>query len=529
MIEKRKSYFTLFISVILLVSLLSGCTGNNAQNASSAKPPEETKAENSENKPSETVAKRDTIVVVVGNEPTKLTTYDHNAAASDYINQMNYNGLFKMRDINGATPDLVDTYEPLSDTEWLMTLKPDVKFHDGTILSAQDVKASLELARQYPDAKVVTQSVEEVEIIDDLTFKLILNQPRAAILDDLSHHANYIMPAHLIESGHNFGENPIGTGPYTFVKWVYGDYLELTAFDDYFDTENKPAIKNVIWKIIPEATSRAIALEAGEADLVLDLGSTDIPRLQSMDGIEVALDDGSGYFMLLLNNTVKPFDNVLVRRGLNAAIDKTAIVEVAMDGLAEPGVSMTPPIFPETTFENTDTYSVEKALAYFEEAGIDPKTIILDIIVTSDETKRAAEVIQSNLSELGITVTISFFDNATALQKEFEGDYVGAIGSYTTYSNLQFISMQMHSDLIGASNRTRINETDIDEMIETASITIDPEERAAILTQIIVRINELTPHIPLYQNNIRRAYNSDLEGFNTTPFGNFRIENFKWK
>lgn len=527
MLRFKRKTFSVAAAALLSLSLLAGCTGEGSENKEVQK--EVQKETGGSNGKTASAEKKDTIIVVAGNEPEKLSTFDQNTTASDYINRMNYNGLFKRVDINGPQPDLVDTYEPVSDTEWVMKLKPNVKFHDGTILTAEDVKATLEFTKKFPQCQQITESVESVEVIDDLTFKLTTVKPHARLLDDLSHHANFILPKHLIEADHDFNNAPVGTGPYKHVKWTVGEQIELEMFDEYFDEADQPSIKNIIWRIVPEATSRAIALEAGEADMIIDLSANDIPRLKELDGIEVSNEAGTEYNMLLLNNDKEPFDNVLVRRGINAAIDKEAVVIVAMDGLADPSYAQTPQIFPETTMENTDTYDVEKALAYFEEAGVDPKTIKFEILVVNDENKRAAEVIQANLLEIGITVSISSIDHTTALQKEFEGDYEAAIGKFTTSSNLMYVSSLLHSNLIGASNRTQLNDPKVDRLIDAANQTIDDEKRNEVLNELIVYLNDITTHIPLYQNSIRRAYSADLEGYNVTPFGSFSIQKFKWK
>lgn len=535
---KRKSLrlSSMFLVLVMIVSSLAGCGKQQGSASGNASPspqaqsekPSEKPVEKKESVPKESAVK-DTLIVVTENEPSKVSTQDHNILASDYINEMTHNGLFRRNMELEPVPDMVDTYEAVTDIEWVMKLKEGIKFHDGSPVTAEDVKATLDFTKTFPECKLYTSSIVSVEVLDNLTVKIITDGPKAQLLSDLAHHANYILPKKLIDSGNDFNKNPIGTGPYKFVKWTYGEVIELEAFEDYFDTAKKASIPKIEWKVVPEASSRTIALESGLADLIIEVGSSDIKRLQANSSVNVIVKPGTGYFFMMLNNEKPPFDNVLVRKAINAAIDKDAIVAVALEGLADPAISQTPPILKGTSLENTDTHNPEKARAYFAESGVDPKTIEFEVIVTGDETRRAAEVIQSNLIEYGVTVNITNMDNATALQNEFAGNYVGAIGSYTTFSLLSYLGGVFHSRQYNASNRTRTVVPEIDKLIDTASITIDPVERESLLNQCSAFVNTLTPLVPLYQNTVKRAYNANLKGFDVTPVGMMRLNEVSWK
>ena len=130
--------------------------------------------------------------------------------------------------------------------------------HNGQEVKAADVKASLELCKESPQVSQYGDAVESVEVIDDYTVKITTNGPHSGLLTDLSHHGNAILPADLIASGHDFNKEPIGTGPYKFVAWNKGESIELEANEDYWG--EVPAIKHVIWKIIPEGSSRTCLL-----------------------------------------------------------------------------------------------------------------------------------------------------------------------------------------------------------------------------------------------------------------------------
>src|SRR5699024_1611298 len=100
---------------------------------------------------------------------------------------------------------------------------------------------------------------------------------------DLASH--YVLPKSLLDSGEDISANPVGTGPYKFVKWTLGDSVEFEAFEDYW--EGAPAIKKLTYRIIPEGSSRTIALEAGEIDFIVEVETNDLTRLEETEGITV--------------------------------------------------------------------------------------------------------------------------------------------------------------------------------------------------------------------------------------------------
>ena len=127
--------------------------------------------------------------------------------------------------------------------------------------------------------------------MDDYTIKITTDGPQSGLLYDLCHHGNAVLPADLIESGHDFNKEPIGTGPYKLVEWKKGESIEYEAFEDYWG--GVAPIKHVIWKVIPEGSSRTMALETGEVDLVVDVETTDLTRLMEDPDLEVFNEAGT--------------------------------------------------------------------------------------------------------------------------------------------------------------------------------------------------------------------------------------------
>ena len=470
---------------------------------------------------------KDTLIIATANETPSLTTNLHNAVAGDYINMMTHNGLFATADDLSPVPALCESYEIVSDTEWLFHLRKGVKFHNGMEMTAKDVKASLELCKESPMVSQYGKSTGTIEVVDDYTVKITTDGPQSGLLSDLCHHGNAILPAELIESGHDFNKEPIGTGPYKVVAWNKGESVELEAFEDYWG--GAPAIKHVIWKIIPEGSSRTMALEAGEVDLVIEVETTDIGRLMDNPNITVYNKAGTTQNWLMMNNEKAPFNNKEFRLALASAIDKEAVIKVALNGNGSASDSMTPDCFPGVVADGAPTYDVAKAKEYMAASGLNAADCGFSIICSDDTKLRMGQVIQSCLKEnLGVDVTLESMDLATYLDQTATGDYQAAIGNYTSSNLLAFAQGVYHSMSVNGSNKTRTNDPTIDALINKLQATLDPEENVKVVTELSKAINEECPQVPLFLRNNLRAYNSKLQGYNLNASGDTHTERYYW-
>ncbi len=517
----------------LAVGSLAGCgskpatTETTAAQSSAAETTAAAAAASTEAGAVATTSAKDTLIIATANETPSLTTNLHNAVAGDYINAMTHNGLFATADDLSSVPALCESYEILSDTEWLFHLRKGVKFHNGMEMTAKDVKASLDLCKESPQVSQYGKSTGTVEIVDDYTIKITTDGPQSGLLSDLCHHGNAILPAELIESGHDFNKEPIGTGPYKVVAWNKGESVELEAFEDYWG--GAPAIKHVTWKIIPEGSSRTMALEAGEVDLVIEVETTDIARLEDNPDITVFNGPGTSHNWMMINNEKAPFNNKDFRLALASAIDKEAVIKVALNGNGSASDSMTPDCFPGVVADGAPTYDVAKAKEYMAASGLNAADCGFSIICSDDAKLRMGQVIQSCLKEnLGVDVTLESMDLATYLDVTATGEYDAAIGGYTSSSLLAYVQGVYHSSSINGSNKTRTNDPTIDGLIDKLQATLDPEENVKVVTELSKAINEQCPQVPLFLRNNLRAYNSKIQGFNLNAGGNTHYERFYW-
>lgn len=223
MSKKLMRVLVLVLALALFAGLLAGCSQTKD-------PGDEENPGGGQQAGSGGTAQKDTLIIATANETPSVTTHLHNAVAGDYLNKMTHNGLFYYDDNLTPQPDLCESYTLISDTVWEFKIKQGVKFHNGAELKAADVKASLELCKESPEVAQYGRSTGTIEVVDDYTVRITTDGPQSGLLADLCHHGSAILPADLIESGHDFNKEPIGTGPYMLTAWNKGENLEFEAF-----------------------------------------------------------------------------------------------------------------------------------------------------------------------------------------------------------------------------------------------------------------------------------------------------------
>ncbi len=472
--------------------------------------------------------KRDDLVIAMESEPPTLHPFDHNAVTAGYMNQLTYNSLFKTDPYTlEPVPDLCKSYEQVDDTTWRFTIYDNVKFHDGSRMTAEDVKASMEYAREYPTTKLYSAFWTEVSVVDDYTVEVKTNGSYALTLLDMA--SNKVVPKALIEAGNDFNANPVGSGPYKFVSQTLGDRLEFEAFDEYFDKDHQPQIKTLTWRIIPEGSSRTIALEAGEVDFVVEVEANDLPRLREDDEVEVQTVSGTRMNFFSMNNEVAPFDNLLFRKAVNCAVDRDAVLTVALSNEGHKATGASPSVFPGSSQENVEEYDLEKAKSYLEESGVDTDSLTFSCIVSNDTTRRAAEVVQANLRELGIEMKIESLDYAAWLQDVMGGTYETAITGYTSASLARYLKGSIHTSALNAANQARVSDPQLDQWIDLGMTLTDESAANTLFGNATARLNSLTAYVPLYESIVTRAYSSELQGVVVGASGTVHFEDISWK
>jgi peptide/nickel transport system substrate-binding protein len=296
------------------------------------------------------------------------------------------------------------------------TLRPDIVFHNGEPFTADSVKFSVE--RMLSEEEAPNQSkftaIESVEIVDDLTVRLNLSRPDGTLLDSLTSRLAMLPPAYFEEVGaEGFARAPVGTGPFSFVEWVPDDHITLAANKSYWEGsyKGKPMVDTVIFRPIPEASTRVAELQAGGVHVIQDVMPDQMDDLEEA-GLVIVADEAYQlqYVFFVTDDETVPTADVKVRQALNYAVDVDAIIENLLAGL---GSRIASPIGPGYLGYNPDvkpyTYDPDKARALLADAGY-AGGFQTTLDTTTAGHNDVIDAVTGYLAEVGVTVEIQEYE-----------------------------------------------------------------------------------------------------------------------
>ena len=512
---KKQKAISMALITVLLTGIFSGCAPTAVPpegTAETAAPARQTPAQQApapQTEAAEAIVRGLTIAIQL--EATTIMPARHTSMTAGHKNALTHNGLFRIHyDDLQPVPDLVESWSAVSDTLFEFVLREGVMFHNGEEVTAYDVVASFEYLRTYPYARAIHASVAEAYVVDRRTLRIDTGEPNALLFSDLAHQSNFVLPASLIAAGHDFTVDPIGSGPFVFEEWRFGDSLTFNRFDDYFDSERFPQLKYIVWRIIPEGASRTIALETGEVNYIVEVAFPDIPRMEENPGITVFQRPSVTHNFMLINNDLPQFSNIYVRHAIDMAIDKEAAVMASVDGWGIPIWETVPTVLPGASSEGIRSFDPDGARAILAAQGIDPATLGFEMLAFNEEGRRRGEVVQSNLADIGIPTTISMMDLAAFLSVTQTMDYEAAFSNFTSNNLPAFLRGLMHLDTIDGQNRSRIRNQELSDLIDKAIATVDVEARNAILEEASRVANVHAGLIPMHLGIMVRAFDSRL-------------------
>ena len=385
-----------------------------------------------------------------------------------------YEGLVKPDSSGELQPAIASDYSISEDaTTYTFTLREGVKFHDGSMVTAEDVKYSIDRCADTTNGEPLVEAysnIKSVNIVDEKTVEVVLN---TADSDFLANMTTAIIPA----SNENPGTNPIGTGPYKYVSRSPQENFVVEKFDEYWGT---PAnIENVTFRVCANADSIVMNLQGGSIDMFARLTTTQASQLG--DQFDVLEGTMNLVQALYLNNAVEPFNDERVRQALCYAVDPQGIMDLISDGKGtEIGSSMFPAFEKYYMPELNDVYSqdFDKAKELLAEAGY-PDGFSFTITVPSNYQQHidTAQVLVEQLKNIGVTAEIELVEWETWVSeaytnRNFEATVVGVDASSLTASALlsRFVS-DAPNNFINFSN------ADYDAAYARAEAAVDDEEK----------------------------------------------------
>jgi peptide/nickel transport system substrate-binding protein len=469
------------------------------------------------------------LIAAQGAEPDRLDPHLTSAYASFQILENVYDTLVQPGADLSMEPALAESWEISDDNlTWTFTLRDDVVFHNGRQFTADDVVYSYNRIMD-PDVGAANgyrfASVDSVEAIDDTTVAINLNRPTPNLLVNIGAFKGMaIVPEEIVEDG-SIDTNPVGTGPFRFVSSSPDQGIVLEANPDYWRAdEGLPYLDGIRFVQIPDPTVKLTNLQTGEVDWVDGVPPQRLAELESDDSVVLERVPGGDYHYFALNENREPFDNVDVRRAIAMAIDRGEIAEAAQFGAAEANQTAIPEgNFWYFDYAPFDVAATDQASQLLADAGVSDLTI--EFLVTSDfpETVTQAQVIASQLADIGVTVEIADVDFGTWLDREGNGEFDAFMLSWIGNIDPDDFYYAQHYST-GSFNFQGYSNPDVDALLDEARVETDQDARKALYDQAAAMIVDDASYIYLYNPENIQAWGPQVEGFSVRGDNAVRFE-----
>lgn len=407
--------------------------------------------------------------------------------------------------------DLCESFEQVSDVVWKFKLRQGVKFHNGEELKANDVLFTFERAKDSSYTSDHVSWIESFVADDDYNLTMTLNAPVQDILYCISQNTLAIVNEKACTEDPDMGP-AVGTGPFELKEHIAGDHTTIVRFDDYFG--EAPKSKYITWKIIPEASARMVALQAGEIDLLLNPARIELSTVESDSKLQLFTGESDQCEYLVFNVSRAPWNDERVRQAIAYAIKKEEVLLVAEEGYGVVANTFFGPGFGRTDDVNKYETDLDKAKDLLKQAGFDESNPLEFTAYTSMEYKTLqAQVIQDNLKQIGVTMHIETMEHPALKQlfKTAEFDV-----SFTNWANENSGPDTNSRPLFytgNGSNRSHTSDAWIDAQIDKAAVEQDLAAREQMYVELQQYIIDKANIIPLYFPNVYVPARAGVQNF----------------
>ena len=407
-------------------------------------------------------------------------------------------------------------------TTYEFTLREGVTFHDGSAFNADDVVATFEAGRDPVNAYAADYEGITVEVIDPLHVRLVRETPDVTYLRRLAE--TYIISDEQFAAGGNqaIEESPIGTGAFKFVEWTKGDRIALAANENYWD-EGKPHLAELIFRPIPESSTRLAAIQTGEVDIVNRLSADEAQSLLSAENVEVVRYPADRVYYIAFNNLSTgiglPTEDARVRQAMNYAVNRQAIVDGLFNGFARLSTGfVTPSNLGYDEALEPFPYDPDKAKELLAEAGYaDGFEIGMACPIGAyTNFEEVCQAIAADLSNVGITITggeVELMESGVYWDKEAAKELPPLFGD--SWSASVGEALPRLQGALGGPEQSYCAwyDEEIGSMLDQIAQEFDSDARAELYKQLQVYMVDNPPFIYLYEPNSFEATGARVEGY----------------
>lgn len=386
------------------------------------------------------------------------------------------------------------------------------------------------------NAMEMPAAIKAITRVDDRTVKFVLNQPDASLPSKLALNFGSIVSKEYADKlaaegrREDLDRKPVGTGPFRFVDYQQDAAIRFAANADYWD--GAPKIDNLIFAITTDATTRMQKLQAGECHVAPYPAPADVAGLKTNPDLNVLEQPGLNVSYLAMNTLVAPFDKLEVRRAINMAIDRKAIVDSVYQGMGQMAQSVLPPtMWGYNGSIDGYGYDPEAAKKLLDEAGVKELSMKIWAMPVSrpymPNARRAAELMQADLAKVGIKVEIVSYEWGEYLKKSRDKARDGAIilgGTSDNGDPDNLLSYFFSCAGVGGSNNANWCYKPLDEIFQKARSSSDQSERTKLYEEAQAIISDQAPWVPIAHSTVVLPMSKKVKNYVMEPLGSHRFD-----
>ena len=451
---------------------------------------------------------KNTVTIAVAGEPVNL---DPEAPLDGYSLQIRaqiYEPLMVRNSEGQFEGVLAIQWEFINDKKIRIKLKKNVTFHNGDPFTSKDVKYTIQRQQKSIANSELYQFIESVDTPDDYTVILNLNTTFAAAFAHLSLPNLQIVNQRSIEV-----DEFIGTGPYQLTEWLRGNQVKLNAYENYH--RGRSAINQLVFRTIPEESSRFVALETGDIQIARDIFDTDINIITNNPNLELLTIATPNVEYLSINTKKGILTNLILRKALSMAIDRDGIINAAYGGNAVEAAALAPYNIVSFNKKLTNIYDPLAAKKIVTDLGFSGYELTLYTI--SGVRARVAEIIQSDFRDIGINLSVHILELGAFLQFIKKDDFDLYLLNWTTLTSDGDFALTALIQSEGSWNNTQYASAEIDQLLLDAKKELDVDKRNAMYMMIQEIIQGDIPYIPLFSKRVQNVKIKELQ--NITSVG----------
>jgi peptide/nickel transport system substrate-binding protein len=464
-----------------------------------------------------------TLRVALHLEPTTLDPHGPIHATGVQINKVVFESLVQLDQSGTARPLLATAWETSADGKaWTFKLRDGVKFHDGTPFTAEAVKASFDRVWDKSaggaSGPAFLGPFDRAEAVDRLTIRLHFKKPYPALLDGLeTGYLAIVSPAAVQKHGKEFGQNPVGTGPYVFESWTRGQQVVLKKNPAYawapahMKHQGPGHVDQIVYRFIPEHQTRLATLEKGEVDLIGRASGPDVGRLREDKRFTVYLNMFKGAPTMFLINAAKPPTNELaVRQAMLYAINREAVVKAVTFGISTPAYGpLKPSIWPYWKgVESMYRTDAARARQLLDQTGWKPgpdgirvkegKRLAVVVNVKDDpQALDMLQVMQANVKQVGMELEIRPMALAASEDLARKGEN-GLTFMDWRGTDPDILTLHYHSKNIGGWNMGWFKDPAMDKLLDDAREEMNRGKRQKMYEDAQKYVMEQAATVPLF-------------------------------